>query len=255
MIRLDRHPGWAGSIQWVGIGWIGSAVNIEIERAELRPMTFVDWMAYEWLQFWTPEFLAPLAVHVIPGPRMFDLPFSAVLTVLCLASIAIVVSTGVRGAREPLRALTVIWSRTRVSAGLVLLIGFWIVFDLRTAYNHFQTLASERRHFHDKPVGERHYFELDDLSDFLDAVDRRVPEGTPVAFFSGMPHDFHARYRLYPRRVMMRDTAAPYIAMFQDPTITFQNGRLVARGIPLQGRFEQFWRFGPSAVIFRHLDD
>jgi hypothetical protein len=129
------------------------------------------------------------------------------------------------------------------------------VFDLRGVYSHFQTFDFERRHFFERPVGARHYFELDDLPDFLDAIDRQLPNEAPVGFFSGMSHEYHARYRLYPRQVLVRNPGAPYIIAFQDPAITFQNEHLVESGIPLQGRFEQVFRFGPSAAVFRRLHD
>ncbi len=250
MVRLDLHPGWAGPIQWVGIGWIGSAASIEIERAELRPMTFVDWMTYQWLEVWTPDSLSPLAVNVIPGPRIVDLPVAGVLAVTCLASIVVAVLIRFRVVLEPLRRS----SREGASLSLVVLLGFWMMFDLHEVSSHLRTLDSERRHFFGKPVGERHFFELDDLPDFLDAIDRRSPDGAAVAFYSGMPHEYHARYRLHPRRVVVRDAAAPQIAVFQDPTVTFRNGRLIERGMPLDGRFEPLWRFGPSAVVFQRLE-
>lgn len=255
LIRLDRHPAWAGSIQWVGVGWIGSHAYIEVERAELKTMTFVDWMTYEWLQFWTPELLSPLAVNVIPGPRVFDLPFAGILAVTCLGSMAIVVFARLRRIRDPSTASAEWSSHTLASPVLVLLIGFWIIYDLRDVYNHLQTLGAERRHFLAKPVGIRHHFELDDLQDFLDSIDGRLPDGESVAFFSGMPHEIRARYRLYPRRVTERDATAPYVVVFQDPAITFRDGRLFERGIRMQGQFEPFWRFGPSAVVFRRIHD
>lgn len=254
MVRLDLHPGWAGSIQWVGIGWIGSDGSIEIERAELKPLTVIDWMTYQWLEVWTPESLSPLAVNVIPGPRIFDLPLAGVLALTCLASMVVVMLIRFPGLQRPLRTSVERPSRAVTSLGLVVLIGFWMIFDLRDVHSHLQTLDSERRHFFGKPAGERHFFELDDLPDFLDALDRRFPDGAPIAFFSGMPHEYHARYRLYPRRVIMRDADAPYIVVFQDPTITFRNGLLIERGMPLDGRFEPLWRFGPSAVVFQRLD-
>jgi hypothetical protein len=253
VIRLDLHPAWTGSIQGIGLGWIGSHASIEIESAQLEAMTFADWVTYEWLQFWTPELLRPLSVHAIPGPRVFDLPFASLLAATCLGGMAIVMLARLRRLRDP-RQRSAEWSSpTLASLLFVLLVGCWIIYDLRDVHSHLQTLDSERRHFLAKPVGTRHYFELDDLQDFLDAVDRRLPQGESVAFFSSMPHDMQARYRLYPRRVMPRDPTAPSVVVFQDPTITFRNGHLFEGGIPMQGQFERLWQFGPSAEIFRKI--
>lgn len=254
MIRLDRHPAWTGPIQWVGIGWMGSDASIEIAKAELRAMTVVDWMKYQWLEIGAPESLTPLAVNVIPGLRIFDFPLTGVAAVACLAGIATVALRRRGSMRRPLNASTGSSSREVASMGLAVLIGFWIVLDLRTVYSHFQTLDSERRHFFARSVGERHFFELDDLQDFLDAVDRRLPDRAPVAFFSAMPYEFHVRYRLYPRLVTARNAAAPFAVVYQDPAMTFQGGRLVESGTPLDGRFEPWWRFGPAADVFQRVD-
>jgi hypothetical protein len=254
MIRLDRHPAWAGPIQWVGIGWMGSDASIEIEKAELKAMTVADWVKYQWLEIGAPESLTPLAVNVIPGLRLFDFPLTGVVAVACMAGIAAVASCRRGGRRRPLSASAGWSSREVASMGLAVLIGFWIVLDLRTVYSHLQTLDSERRHFFVRSEGERHFFELDDLPDFLEAVDRRLPDRAPVAFFSAMPHEFHARYRLYPRLVRARSSAAPFAVVFQDPAITFQSGRLVESGTPLAGRFEPLWRFGPAADVFQRVD-
>lgn len=254
MIRLDRHPAWAGPIQWVGIGWLGSGAAIEIETAELKAMTVADWMTYQWLEIGAPESLTPLAVNVIPGLRMFDRPLTGVVAVACLAGIAAVAWHRRGNMRRPLSDFAGRASPEVASKGFAVLVGFWMVLDLRTVYSHFQTLDSERRHFFTRSVGERHFFELDDLPDFLDAVDRRLPDQAPVAFFSAMPYEFHARYRLYPRVVTARDAVAPFVVVYQDPAMTFRDGKLVENGAPLDGRFEPWWNFGPAGSAFQRLD-
>jgi hypothetical protein len=132
---------------------------------------------------------------------------------------------------------------------------FWLLYDVRDAYNHVQTIRSDFRYAIASAPRPRHYREIDDLYEFIDATKSVVPSESSVGFFSSRPLFYKARYFLFPQPVFDRGLHADYLLVFQDPHVTYRQGQLREKSDVVVDRVTPFGRFGEDAFIYKRTHD
>jgi hypothetical protein len=258
LIALDGRPSWTGTISEIALGWTGAHGTVEIKQATIRTATVEDRLRVLWSQFWIPQPVVAWTINALGAPLLFGTSFAFPLTLLFVALLPLIylryrhrAGLGTEGSRIGHPAHAPPWVKI---ASLTFLI-FWLLYDVRDAYNHVQTIRSDFRYAIAGAPTPRHYREIDDFYDFIDATKSVVPSESSIGFFSSRPLFYKARYLLFPQPVFDRGGLADYLLVFQDPHVTYRQGQLREESDVVADRVTPFGRFGEDAFIYKRDHD
>lgn len=258
VIPLDKEQSWRGAISEVALVWDAPTDFIEIKKLELRPIQWTDRIRYHWSRFWFPGILNPATVNLIRGPVFMGISFSLALTLLFVVFVLLFyfVRRPVGWGKEDTADADLLHrQRVWLQPAFWTLMALWVTYDLREAYDHIQTLKSEVRFYLNTSDYPRHLLELDDLYDFLEFVAKAVPPSKGLGFYSARPLLPKARYFLFPRRVADRTPNVDFIVVFQDPGVSFQDGKLTEKGKVIGDRLKRIGGFGENAFLLGKTHD
>lgn len=258
VIPLDEEQSWRGAISEVALVWDAPNEVIEIKKLEFRPIQWTDRIRHHWSRFWFPAILNPATVNLIRGPVFMGLPFALALALVfvALALLFCFVRRPVgRGKAGTAGADPLDRRRVWFQPAFWTLMALWVTYDLREAYDHIQTLKSEVRFYLNTSDYPRHLLELDDLYDFLELVAQAVPPSKGIGFYSARSLLPKARYFLFPRRVVNRTPDVDFIVVFQDPTVSFQDGKLTEKGKVVGDRLKRVGGFGENVFLLEKNHD
>lgn len=258
VLPLDEEQSWRGAISEVALVWDAPNEVVEIKKLEFRPIQWTDRIRHHWSRFWFPAILNPATVNLIRGPVFMGISFSLALTLLFGAFVLLFYfvrrpvgwgKAGIAGA-DP-RHRRQVWFQPAFWT----LMALWVTYDLREAYDHIETLKSEVRFYLNTSDHPRHLLELDDLYDFLELVAQAVPLSKGIGFYSARPLFPKARYFLFPRRVADRTSNVDFVVVFQDPGVSFQDGKLTEKGKVVGDRLKRIGGFGENAFLLEKNHD
>lgn len=258
VIPLDEEQSWRGAISEVALVWEAPNEVVEIKKLEFRPIQWTDRIRYHWSRFWFPGILNPATVNLIRGPVFMGLPFALALALVFVALVLFfycVRRTVERGKAGTAGADPLDRRRVWFQPAFWTLMALWVTYDLREAHDHIQTLKSEFRFYLNTSDYPRHLLELDDLYDFLELVAKAVPPSKGIGFYSARPLFIKARYFLFPRRVADRTSNVDFVVVFQDPGVSFQDGKLTEKGKVVGDRLKRIGGFGENAFLLEKTHD
>ena len=258
-VVASRDPNWIGPINGIALALrVPSAENVRISGLSLDPLTMRSQLAgrlRDWLTFepWSGASINT----VVGGADLQELPLPVLL------GLAAVVATGVAVALAR-------WRPHWIGAGLplalvLMLVGAWLVLDLRWQWNLARQVAVTARTYAGRDWREKHVAAEDGpLFEFIEKVRAKLPPPPARVFMVADAHYFRGRgaYHLYPYNVFYdpwNNTIPPaaamrsgdYIVVYQRRGIQFDATQHMLRwdgGAPLPA---EALVVEPGAALFR----
>ncbi len=255
-VDLSASLDWIGTIDRMGLFFGGHPGWVEIDSIEIRPFSLGAYVADQWGEFWLPRHLNLGMINSLSSPRIGRHSLISILNLLALTAAVIGFAAGWR--RAPAR-------RRRIAAvtGAVLL-GLWVVYDLRETYGQFTVVREINRSYLQPPAGQKTFPALGDYYQLTALIERTIPPESQYHFYQGWPFDCRLMYSVYPRRIncdassnIFNGRPLPYHVVYRSPEVTYEPStrRLLYRG-PDDGFYlsppgKIIGRLGEGSFIFR----
>lgn len=219
-IDLSESLEWIGRIDMMGLAFFGQPGRLEIDSIEIRPFSISLYLLDQWHEFWLPRSLHLGTINSLSSPYIGGRSLVSMLNLLAVIVLIIGAAFYFRSSRLSRRQII-------ISVGSIIL-GFWMVYDIRETYSQFQ-IAVEINRTHVKPPSEeKTYPSLGNFLNFVGFCEKHLPQYTQYHFYREWPYDTRIKYFLYPRRIncdassqIISGQPIPYHVVYQNPLVKY----------------------------------